>query len=329
LREEDRLTFVEVPSREPSVGFVAAVAEGLRARPRYLPTRFLYDRNGSDLFERITRLPEYYLTRSESEILSRNAGEIVASAGPEPMLVEFGSGSSCKTRWLIEAALERSHRLTYVPIDISAEFLRATALNLLGEYEQVRIHALAAEYFDGVDALPEHDGARLILFLGSNIGNFARDEAVEFLGRIARRMNGRDRILIGIDMAKDPAVIEAAYNDGQGVTAAFNKNLLVRINRELGGEFNTAGFEHQAPYDPDERRVEMKLVSLADQTVPIRELREEFRFAEREEIHTEWSHKYTLDSFAALAAEAGLAIVDRWGDARDWFSVLTLRKVDA
>jgi L-histidine Nalpha-methyltransferase len=318
------LEFIEVPTVEPGKDFASAVLDGLCAPRKSLPARFFYDTEGSELFERITRLPEYYLTRTEESILEAHASDIVRRAGNGITLMEFGSGSSCKTRVLIEAALARQGALHYVPIDISADFLGQTARRLLNEYRGLSITALAGEYSDAIRALPESEGPRLILFLGSNIGNFEHEEAIEFLSRIRQRMRDDDRMLLGLDLVKDPHVIEAAYNDAQGVTAAFNKNILARINRELGGRFDLETFRHQAPFLEDEARVEMRLISTVDQRVRVAAVEEIIHFDAGEFIHTESSHKYTFDSFGALAAQAGLRIAETWTDERRWFAQVML-----
>jgi L-histidine Nalpha-methyltransferase len=318
------LEFVQVPTAVPGNDLASAVLEGLCRPDKWLPARFFYDIEGSALFEEITRLPEYYLTRAEESILEAHAADIIRQAGTGIALAEFGSGSSCKTRVLIEAALRRQGSLHYTPIDISSGFLAQTARRLMKEYSGLSITALAAEYFDAVAALPERPEPRLILFLGSNIGNFEHSEAQEFLSRIRRRMRAEDRLLLGVDLVKDPAIIEPAYNDSRGVTAAFNKNILARINRELGGHFDLASFRHQAPYLVDDARVEMRLISTVRQSVKVAAIEEIVDFEAGEIIHTENSHKYTLDSFASLCEPAGLSIREVWFDERKWFAEIML-----
>ncbi len=316
----ERLRFVDVRGEEPPEGLCDTVYRGLTSTPKTLPPRLFYDHEGSGIFEAITDLPEYYPTRTEAAILERHAAEIVARAGEGLTMLEFGSGSSRKTRLLIEAVLERQGALEYVPIDISRAFLRESSEALLSEYKGLTITALAGEYFDAANAMPPADGPRLILFLGSNIGNLSNDEAIEFLSRVRKGMGPADRLLIGTDLVKDVATLEAAYDDAQGVTARFNLNLLERINRELGGRFDSGAFRHAAPWDSEHDRIEMRLVSLADQRVRIDDLDTEFAFAEGEVIVTEWSQKYTPTSFTALCDAAGLEIVARWTDDREWFA---------
>jgi L-histidine N-alpha-methyltransferase len=301
------------------------VFRGLTEKPKRLPPRLFYDHEGSALFEAITDLPEYYPTRTEQAILQANAEEIIRAAGDGITMVEFGSGSSRKTRVLIEAALARQGSLHYVPIDISRSFLRESSETLLGEYPGLTVTAMAAEYFDAASALPSTEGPRLIIFLGSNIGNLTHTEAEEFLRRIRKGMKPHDRLLVGTDMVKDRAVLEAAYNDSQGITAKFNCNVLERVNRELGGHFDLSLFRHHAPYDDVHQRIEMRLVSLADQEVRIDALDSEFTFAKDEAIITEWSQKYTRESFAALCGPARLEITAAWTDERAWFTEYLLR----
>lgn len=317
--------FIDVPPGHPQEKLCSVVAAGLTLSPKHLPCRFFYDTVGSHLFEQICALPEYYLTRTEQSLLSRYADQMVEAAGADMMLAELGSGSSSKTRLLIRTLLTHQSTLHYVPIDISADFLRASCYELLDDYQGLTITGIAAEYNDGIRALPEHNGPRLILFLGSNIGNFERDEAVRFLERIRARMTPCDRILIGVDLVKDRRVLHAAYNDAAGITAQFNKNLLVRINRELDGGFHLDRFHHDAPYNEAKSRIEMHLRSDRRQTVTVDYLEQSFDFAQEETIHTENSHKYTPGTFAALCAEAGLTIQERWTDEREWFAVMLLR----
>lgn len=320
-----RLVFEDVEDRTPGALLCDAVYQGLSATPKTLPPRLFYDRAGSELFEAITELPEYYPTRTEAALLEAHAEGIVRAVGEEVTLVEFGSGSSRKTRLLIEAALLRQEALQYVPIDISRAFLRDSAEALLAEYPALTVTALAGEYFDAALAMPPAAGPRLILFLGSNIGNLPHAEATRFLARVRAGMSPHDRLLVGTDLVKDAAVLEAAYDDAQGVTARFNLNLLARINCELGGAFDLARFRHAAPWDAVAERIEMRLVSLGDQRVRVDDLDTEFTFADGEAIVTEWSQKYTPESFAALCAPAGLEIVGSWTDDRSWFAEWLLR----
>ena len=327
IQTADRLRFLQPPASHRLSTLAEVVGYGLSQTPRSLPCRFFYDEVGSRLFERICSLPEYYLTRTEQSILDQHAPDIIRAAGHNrPIsLIEFGSGSSCKTRLLIAAALDRQERLEYVPIDISADFLAASSQTLLTDYPQLHVTAIAAEYNDGIHAIPDHDCPRLILFLGSNIGNFDEQEAIEFLSRVRSEMSPDDRLLMGADLLKNPNVIEPAYNDPEGVTAAFNKNLLRRINDELGGEFHLDQFDHHAPFRTDRSRIEMWLVSRAEQTVNISALNKSYKFAAGEGIHTENSHKYSHAALKAISRGAGLEITDAWTDPDEWFAVLLLK----
>lgn len=317
-----RLKYVEVPPTLKALPFCAVVAEGLSAPRKWLPCRFFYDRQGSELFERICGLPEYYLTRTESAILRRHAADIVAAAGPRISMVEFGSGSSIKTRMLLNAAMGLQSGLHYMPIDISADFLRSSALGLLHDYSALNVTAIAAEYHDGIAVLPTDGPPRLILFLGSSIGNFTHDEARAFLAHVRASMRPEDRMLIGIDLVKDRGCLEAAYNDSQGITAAFNRNLLTRINRELGADIQVDAFAHAAPFVEEFSRIEMHLVCRRSHRAHVAAVDLTFQFHQGEIIHTENSHKYTLPGFTALCHSVGLRVRRHWTDDRDWFALL-------
>jgi L-histidine N-alpha-methyltransferase len=308
------LTIAESPA---AVDFAAAVRAGLTAERKFLPCRFFYDREGSRLFERICALPEYYLTRAEREILADRAAEIAACCGSPASVVELGSGSAEKTRLLLDALLRGGASLRYVPIDICRAALERSAAELLERYAELEIRAIAAEYADGLRRLRRGDGRRgatLVLFLGSNIGNLDRTEAAAFLGGIRGWMEPDDRLLLGVDLRKSRAVLEAAYDDAAGVTARFNLNLLARINRELGGRFDPDAFRHRAEYLKDEGRIVMWLVSRRRQRVAVEALELEVAFEEGESIHTENSFKYSSAEIDALARAAGLSVARRWTD---------------
>lgn len=323
--EIPRLRYVVVPPRAQP-GFEAAALDGLQREQKSIPSRFLYDEVGSALFEAITHLHEYYLTRKERSILESAASQIVGAVGKKIEIVEFGSGSAEKTRLLLNATFARQKSLRFVPIDISQAALQSSAMNLLNEHPELEIVAISAEYRDALQVLPTPNTPRLLLFLGSNIGNFTPQDARAFLKLIAAQMKPEDRLLVGIDLVKDPAIIELAYNDPAGVTSAFNKNLLARVNRELGGDFDLSCFEHRAVYLPDQQKIEMRLVSFCTDWVRIGSLKGSIRFKKGEHIHTEDSHKYSLDGFASLASKAGLAMVERWTDEDKWFALTLLKK---
>ena len=312
-----RLTIIEggESALEPPDAFARAVRSGLRATPKSLPCRYFYDELGSRLFEDICELPEYYLTRTEDAILREHADAMVAGWRSDPVMVELGSGSSSKTRRLIEAALRAYGGLHYVPIDVSKSILEESAEALVDAYPGLQITGFAANYRDALAGVVERfDRPKLFVFLGSSLGNYEADEAVSLLSMVARSMDPADRLLLGTDLDKDPATLEAAYDDAQGVTARFNLNLLGRINRELGARFDPDRFEHQARYRGDLRRVEMHLVSRFAQEVAIPGAGINARFAEGESIHTENSHKYTVETLRTIADRSGFLEEDAWAD---------------
>ena len=326
------IDLIETPQQYQSESFAGAVAAGLAKRQKTLPCRFFYDTAGSELFEQICELPEYYPTRTERSILARYAPQMIeaaeATAGDKELaLIEFGSGSSVKTRLLIEALLARQAAVHYSPIDISSDFLLEAARTLRHRYSRLAVTAVAAEYEAALAHLPKYrKQARLFLFLGSSIGNFNLIGAVDFLGRISQQMTPSDSLLVGFDLVKEKAVLEAAYNDAAGVTAAFNKNLLVRINHELGGQFDLDQFDHLAPFVDEYSRIEMRLISHCRQSVAIDALGQSFHFDAGEYIHTEDSYKYTWQSIAALAEATDLTIQSHWLDERNWFALVLFRK---
>ena len=301
--------------------FARDVAAGLTAAPKRLPCCYFYDDEGSRLFDQICDLPEYYLPRAEREILTAQADDLAVRFPTPPALVELGSGSAAKTRLLIEALLRRHGTLDYVPIDISRGALVESAGTLAAAYAALRIRAVAGDYFDALRS-PEASsgGPRLILWLGSSIGNLDRSDAAAFLHDVRVNMKAADRLLVGIDLRKDRAVLEPAYDDAQGVTASFNLNLLVRINRELDGGFDLSAFRHRAIYNDDAGRIEMYLVSARDQTVAIGQLGLTVRFGAGEALLTEYSYKYSPSEIEALAAAARLHIEAQWQDAGRRFS---------
>jgi dimethylhistidine N-methyltransferase len=304
----------------PESPFAADVLAGLRARPKTLPSKYFYDRAGSELFERITELPEYYPTRCELAILRTHAADIAQLFPYGSVLVEFGSGSSKKVRLLLDAA---SQLAGYVPVDISGEFLQQEAAQLRREYP-VDVLPVAADFtrpFDlprGVNGLP-----RCGFFPGSTIGNFEPEQAVGLLRHFGQVLGPGAVLIIGVDLEKDSETLHRAYNDSLGVTAAFNLNLLARINRELGAQIDVRDFEHRAFYNREQHRVEMHLVSLRQQQ--IRLCGELIEFQAGETIHTENSYKYSLESFAALARAAGWTPAEIWTDPGNYFSVHALK----
>jgi dimethylhistidine N-methyltransferase len=301
--------------------FAQAVLAGLTRRPRSIPCRFFYDARGSELFEEITRLDEYYPTRAETALLEAHRGEIAALVGAGRILVEFGSGSSRKTSLLLGALDEVP---AYIPIDIAAESLKEAAEWLSGQHEGLTILPLIAD-FTTTRALPPvaRSKRRLGFFSGSTIGNLTHAEAASFLANAARLLGAGSAFLLGVDLKKPVSILVPAYNDGRGVTAAFNLNLLVRINRELGGNFDLTRFAHEAVYNEDAGRMEMYLESLAEQTVRVQG--RAFSFTAGERIHTENSHKYTVAEFQTLARASGWTPAKAWTDEGQLFSLHLLR----
>ena len=320
------------PAPERKEDFAEDVRSGLRGTPKRLSCRYIYDAEGSRLFEEICNLPEYYPTRTEASILRELAPELVTRMGPAPELVELGSGSSEKTRLLIQAFLGAHGSLVYRPIDISTDAIEGSAEALLKDYPELRIEALAMDYQAGLVALRSQRGAgcaRLVLWLGSSIGNFSRDGAVAFLRQMKAEMGPEDRMLVGIDLRKGARVLEAAYDDSQGVTAAFNKNLLRRINASFGADFDLEAFSHRACYLEEEGRIEMWLDSDAACTVRIEALDMEVAFRAGEGIHTENSYKYSMQEIQELAQAAGFGIEGKWTDAEERFCDVLLAPTDS
>jgi L-histidine N-alpha-methyltransferase len=294
--------------------FATDVRSGLCKLPKSLPCIYLYDKTGSQLFERICMQPEYYCTRAEREILQKHARDIAAYCSNPVQIVELGSGSSAKTRILLEAFVDAQMQTTYVPIDVSAEILAASAAKLDHVFAPLAVKPVAARYEEGLEMIDPIDGSILLVWLGSSIGNFERKAAKEFLARLRRQLSSGDRLLLGVDLIKDRTVLEAAYNDRAGVTAAFNLNLLARINRELGGAFNLERFDHTAVFNAAEGRIEMYLVSRCEQQVHIEDLDMTVSFSDGERIHTENSYKYHAEEIAALAEIIDRAPVRQWFD---------------
>ena len=304
---------------ETAKDFAADVIAGLTAKPKYLPPKYFYDLTGSGLFDRITSLPEYYPTRSELGLLTKHAPEIASLFPPASALVEFGSGSSRKARILLRTAASLE---AYVPVDISGDFLHEDALRLRRDFSHLSIIPVVAD-FTAMTELPPEIAVmpRAGFFPGSTIGNFEPHEACAFLHRAGGILGAGAVLIVGVDLEKAPDILYRAYNDAEGVTAKFNLNLLVRINRELGANFDLAAFEHHAFYNAERHRIEMHLASTKRQKVRIGEATIEFRAGET--IHTENSYKYSVESFQALALGSGWSPLKVWTDGL--FSVHALR----
>ena len=300
----------------------AELLAGLRMPQKQLSPMWFYDEYGSQLFERICRLPEYYLTRTELSIMHRYADDMARHIGPSASLIEPGAGSSEKTRLLLDRLQSPS---SYVPIDISRDFLLESAKALAHDYPALRIVPVCADFTGPFDLPVQVSWAqrRVVYFPGSTIGNFGPDAAQRMLSTMRSIIGRQGAILIGIDLEKDPEVLFHAYNDAEGVTAQFNLNALRHINRKLGANFDLTAFEHRAIWVAEHGRIEMHLISRRDQTVRIGTQQIEFRHGES--LCTEYSHKYTLERFAAMASKSDLTVAQVWMDEQHWFSVQLLQ----
>ncbi len=311
---------VTVLDLEPvNADFLAEVLAGLSSSPRTLPCKFFYDERGADLFQRICELPEYYITRTETELLRRCAPEIAESIGANAALIGFGTGAGIKTRMLLE---HLENPIAYIPVDISKQRLLDSAVELSKAMPSLEILPVCADYLQELQfpkplRKPDHVA---VFFPGSTIGNLEPAVAKGFLERVCRLCGKSGGLIIGVDLQKSREVLEAAYNDSAGVTAEFNLNLLVRANRELGADFDLARWEHRAVYNEIEGRIEMHLLSVGEQTVHVGG--RAFAFADGEKIITEFSYKQTLDGFARLASSAGFREASRvWTDPQGWFAI--------
>ena len=301
--------------------FASDVLTGLAQRVKSIPSKYFYDTRGSELFRKIMDLPEYYLTNSEMEILKTHGKSISEKVCMKGMnVVELGAGDGLKTRILLGQLLERDIAFSYNPIDISESALKGLSEDLRQSLPKVQVHGIVAEYFDGIRWLSNraHCGS-LVLFLGSNIGNFTPDGVENFLSSLWNAMDNGDYLLIGFDLKKDTEVVSAAYDDAEGVTAEFNLNLLRRINRELGGEFDLDRFSFHSIWNPREGAIQSFLVSTKRQSVHIRELNRTFEFGPWEPIHTESSYKFTPEMIASLARCIGFEVEGEFSDSQGYF----------
>ena len=303
--------------------FGADVAVGLQRSQKAIPPKYFYDHRGSLLFEQICQQPEYYLTRTEASILRAHVTDIWDEVG-KCTIVELGSGSSVKTRLLLDEGQRRHLQLHYVPIDISASMLEVTANALVNEYPGLVIDALATDYFNGLTALP-NDTPRLVIFLGSNLGNFSPEEQARLFTHLTQTLQPGDFFLLGCDLQKPVTILESAYNDAAGVTAAFNLNLLQRMNRELSAEFDLSRFSHLAFYNQPLHQIEMHLQSEEKQEVMIADLDLQVSFRTEETIHTEISRKFSPTEVCTQLALCGFQRRALWFDANEWFMVALFR----
>ena len=322
----DQVTIdVHLPQSGPLAGMADDVREGLSCPFKELPPKYFYDERGSELFEQIMKLPEYYPTRAERSILDQRAVEIVEAAGAST-LIELGSGSAAKTRCLLDAMRSAGALETYVPVDISEEITRRAATDLVAEYQGLRVHGVICDYETHLERIPREEGA-VIAFLGGTIGNFRPAPRRSFLARIATLLYPGDRFLLGTDLVKDRRRLEAAYDDSAGVTAEFNKNVLNVLNREFDADFDTERFEHVAFFDEDNSWIDIRLRSTEEQFIDLRELDMRVHFARNEEMRTEISTKFTPGRLEETYADAGLEMTDLWTDPDGLYALSLARAV--
>lgn len=326
LKEHPRLRWITLSSSVAAVDDGSDIIRGLSQTPKTLPCRYFYDDRGSQLFEQITDLPEYYPTRTEQAILETHALDIARLTGPCE-LVELGSGSSRKTRLLLEAYEALHHDLQYCPIDVSAGILKSTALELLHRYPTLRLCGLAGTYEQAMANLPPRElENRMLIFLGSTIGNFSPQESDRFFTQVQQALKPGEFFLLGVDLQKDVQIIEAAYDDAQGVTAAFNLNLLAHLNWRFQGNFDLNQFAHRAFYNPTQHQIEMHLRSLQAQTVRLEALNLQVSLAMDETIHTEISRKFHLPTLMANLETCALKPLQAWTDAKGWFGLVLCQR---
>jgi dimethylhistidine N-methyltransferase len=309
----------ETMERDPSTAFRQEVLEGLRSIPKRIPSKYFYDARGAKLFEEITKLPEYYLTRTEMSIFDNYLPEMAPAIGPHARVLEFGAGAGIKTKHLL-SALDKPQ--AYIPIDISREQLIESSLELMEQFPALDVLPVCADY-TAVNWAEHKDikqiGPTLIFFPGSTIGNFTPEEAIKFLKQAHSLLDQNGKLLIGFDLRKDPAIIEPAYNDAAGITAQFNLNLIERMNDEFDLDLNTTDFEHYAFFNSAESRIEMHLIATRDLVLSIDG--ENIPVARGEHITTEYSYKYSSDRFDALLRKAGFAVTHRWHDPQRYFEL--------
>jgi L-histidine N-alpha-methyltransferase len=321
----DRITVeVNLPPGGPLSGMAADVRAGLTSPFKELSPRYFYDERGSDLFERITELEEYYPTRCEREILETHSTAICEAANRPASLIELGSGSARKTRVLLDAMQCAGCLETYCPVDISEEITRDTAEAIASEYDGIDVHGLVCDFEFDLERVPV-EGPRVIALLGGTIGNFVPHQRASFLRRISNLLGPEDRFLLGTDLVKGPEIIEAAYNDSRGVTAEFNKNVLAVLNRELGADFELDAFEHVARWDPENLWIDIRLRSLTNQVVNFTALELLVPFRAGEEMRTEISTKFLRPVLEGIYAEAGLELTDWWTDSDGLYALSLAR----
>jgi len=315
--------------------FVKDVEKGLADKQKHISPKFFYDKKGSKLFEEICDQPEYYLNRSESLILKRSVDEIMNKLGEKQIsIIELGNGNSLKTRILLKPILANLRKVCYFPIDVSLKTLKKSLKDLSKEYVNLEIFGICSDYVSGLTKINDFmkmknniPKNKLIIFLGSSIGNFHPKEAKNFLYSLKRYIRQEDALLIGIDLEKDKRILDKAYNDKKGLTAKFNLNILSRINRELDGEFKLSSFEHKSFYNIHKHRIEMHLESKLDQEVRVGATKKTFHFKKGETIHTENSYKYSQNNLNELVKNAGLEMIQSFTDRKKQYTLILLKKV--
>jgi L-histidine N-alpha-methyltransferase len=301
--------------------YLEEVVRGLTSRPKTLPCKLFYDERGSALFEEITRLPEYYPTRTELEILQDYSGEIALAAGSPVSIVELGAGTALKTTTLLGAFARRQMRLKYFPVDISPAALAGAKKRVKDEYPVALVRPIIADFSNGFRFLRDISGRKIVLYLGSSIGNFDWNDAVTMLRKVSDQLAPGDGLLLGTDMVKSPDILVPAYDDARGITAQFNKNILVRLNRELDGNFDLDSFRHIAEWSPLKSRMEIYLESTRAQAAVLRLSGTTIRFRSGERIHTENSYKYTEQMVETMLCASGFRLEKTWYDRRKWFGL--------
>ena len=322
-----RFVVEQITSVDATTELARDVLAGLSTRPKQLPPKYFYDEHGSWLYDKICQVPEYYPARTEEALLVERSIEIIEVTRPDTIL-ELGSGTSRKTTHLLNACEALHCHADYLPLDVCEEMLRDAGKRLIGSYDWLQVRALVGDYSEGFHNVPRGEGVRLYVFLGGTLGNLDEVESTRFLLRLRAMMGEKDYLLLGVDRVKDIDVLNAAYNDTQGYTAAFNRNVLSVINRELGGHFNPDTFVHRAWFNEEKSRIEMHLHSTRSQRVCIDALDTEIPFEREESIQTEISRKFTLPSLKSLVAKTGFSIVEHYEPSNGYFSLVLLNTAD-
>ena len=323
---QDNLEYFKANRKEKQKTFAEEITSSLKHEFKYINPKYFYDNQGSQLFDQICKLPEYYPYKCELSILKNIAHSLTLHLTSDVRLVELGSGSSTKTKLLIDALLKSQEHIEYFPIDIS-DVLIDSAKELCADYKNLKVTGIIDTYENGLDFIEHYyDKPNLIVFLGSSFGNFNEDDGNNFLRRIHNLMKPSDYFLLGLDLKKDNTILTNAYNDSEGLTEKFNLNILERINNELNADFQISQFTHQASYNESKGRIEMYLRSLSDQTVTIPKAGISIQLSENELIHTENSHKFTMSQIDSMFEEVGLDIVQRWFDTKEYFGLILAKK---